>query len=264
MSDPMKTLFEGVDGLSPEFMDKAKNLVEAQAKVQAAQAITEAENVLREAHEKEMSQLREAHEQELANVESNLMENFAPVLNTFLENAVMKWAEDNAVAIDSKLKVECATQFLTGLGGLFTEANVEVPEATSIVEGLEAQVEQLTEELNKKTEALLESENKHKLDERNKLVENAVKDMTDTQADRVRSLTEGDDYSNLEAFGARVSAYCQLVEAQDKDGDDDTDGEPEDDNKDKKPVTEGDDPEASQGQINEGVDPIVAATLAAL
>uniref|UniRef100_UPI001A94501B hypothetical protein n=1 Tax=Bacillus subtilis TaxID=1423 RepID=UPI001A94501B len=107
--------------------------------------------------------------------------------------------------------------------------------------------------------------NKHKLDERNKLVENAVKDLTDTQADRVRSLTEGDDYSNLESFGARVSAYCQLVEAQDKGGDDNTDGDdPEDDNKDKKPVTEGDDPEGQQGQITEGVDPIVAATLAAL
>lgn len=250
----IKTLFEGVEGLTSDFESKVENIVEAVVKERSQNAVNEAVTTLQASHDVTISELNESHVVALQEAETQVMENFVPILNVFLENAVMKWAADNATGIDSKLKLEAAEKFLTGLGGLFTESNIELPEKTSIVEGYETKIAELSAALDTAQSSLLETDLRLKEDARDKLVESVIQGLTDTQADQVRTLTEGDDWSDLEKFGGRVKAYRNLVEAKSSEGDDGDDG----DDGEKDPKKE---PKKEPKKIEESVDPIIAAAL---
>lgn len=232
MPKGLKKLFEGVDGLSADFITEAEQIVEARVEAIVTEKLQEAEN----AHVAEISALKESHAKELDEVRSlvegaegaaidKLVEN----VDMFLEQEIGKWASENALGIDSQIKVGLAEGFLTGLAGLMKEHNVTVPEgAENLVEAQEKEISELTEQCN----ALMAENMQYKADEKTKLSEGVIaavcEGLADTQVDTIRSLVEGVEFKDEAHFRMRVEAAKQVVEGKGtkKEGEDE-DGEKE-------------------------------------
>lgn len=240
MPKGLKKLFEGVDGLSADFITEAEQLVEARVETLVAEKLQEAET----AHVAEISALKESHETELNEVrslvegaESAALDKLVENVDMFLEQEIGKWASENAIGIDGQIKIGLAEGFLTGLAGLMKEHNVTVPEgAENLVEAQEKEISELTE----KCDALMAENMQFKADEKTKLTEGVIstvcEGLADTQVDTIRSLVEGVEFKDEAHFRMRVEAAKQVVESKGvNEGGEEDCGDEKDD---KKPIKE--------------------------
>jgi len=128
-------------------------------------------------------------------------------LDEYINYLSEQWLEENKVAIESSLKVEVAESFMSGLKGLIEAHNVILPEdnETDVLASLESRVEEL--------EGKLEEETSEKISLANELIESqvqnifaeAVDGLADTQIEKLRALSEGLDYENVEDFSNKLN-----------------------------------------------------------
>lgn len=257
MKPELQKLFEGVNGLSTDFLDKVSGLLESKVEAARLTAIQETEN----AANVERLRLVEAHQSEIAQLkESHLME-IATKVDSFLNAVVEEWANTNAPAIDAQIKREAAENLLTGLTGVLKEAGINF--ATDENGQIAALTVRLTEA--EQRAAAAESENRQIKEAANATLRDSViaricEGMVDTKKATVVNLLEAVQFTTESEFASRVHTFRNLVEGKSakKEGDDDDfqdkvggkDGD--DDNKDKdkdkvdegkKPKKEGDDDE---------------------
>lgn len=253
MKPELQKLFEGVNGLSTDFLDKVSGLLESKVKAARLTAIQETENAanierlrLVEAHQAEIAQLKESHIIELANK-----------VDGFLNAVVEEWANKNAPAIDAQIKCEAAENLLTGLTGVLKEAGINF--ATDETGQIAALTARLTEA--ERRAAIAESENRQIKEAANATLRDSViarvcEGMVDTKKATVVNLLEAVQFTTESEFASRVHTFRNLVEGKSvkKEGDDDDDDfqdkvggkDGDDDNKDvkveegKKPKKEGD------------------------
>lgn len=189
MSEHIDALFEGED-LSEDFKAKAKTIFEAAVK---------------QVVENELKNLEEAYSEtlveEVEKIEANLSEKMDDYLNFIAE----EWKTENEVALDSSLRVEWAENFIGGLKNLFEESYVDIPaDKVDVVEELTSAVTELENKLN---ESLEENVNITKL-----LAESAkvltiaelTKDLTETQAEKIKELAEGVAFTDPDTFKTKV------------------------------------------------------------
>lgn len=180
-----------MEGLSEEFRTQAVAIFEA-AVAERAMQIEEELN----------AEFEEKYEQSKA----ELIEN----IDGYLSEAVVKWLEDNQVAMVHSYKADLTESFIDGLRQLFVEHNVSIPEESesaldmvvSEVEALEAQLEE-----QKKNElALLEELNAIK---RVQVLESFKAKMTNTEADRFVKLVEGIKFHSVEQFSKQLEIVSE-------------------------------------------------------
>lgn len=250
MKPELQKLFEGVNGLSTDFLDKVSGLLESKVEAARLTAIQETEN----AANIERLRLVEAHQAEIAQLkESHLME-IATKVDGFLNAVVEEWANKNAPAIDAQIKREAAENLLTGLTGVLKEAGINFATDEN------GQIAALTARLAEAEQraAAAESENRQIKEAANATLRDSViaricEGMVDTKKATVVNLLEAVQFTTESEFASRVHTFRNLVEGKSvkKEGDDDDfqdkvggkDGD--DDNKDvkaegKKPKKEGD------------------------
>lgn len=255
MKPELQKLFEGVNGLSTDFLDKVSGLLESKVEAARLTAIQETEN----AANIERLRLVEAHQAEIAQLkESHLME-IATKVDGFLNAVVEEWANKNAPAIDAQIKREAAENLLTGLTGVLKEAGINF--ATDENGQIAALTARLTEA--ERRAAIAESENRQIKEAANATLRDSViarvcEGMVDTKKATVVNLLEAVQFTTESEFASRVHTFRNLVEGKSvkKEGDDDDDDDDfqdkvggkdgDDDNKDvkaegKKPKKEGDD-----------------------
>lgn len=254
MKPELQKLFEGVNGLSTDFLDKVSGLLESKVEAARLTAIQETEN----AANIERLRLVEAHQAEIAQLkESHLME-IATKVDGFLNAVVEEWANKNAPAIDAQIKREAAENLLTGLTGVLKEAGINF--ATDENGQIAALTARLTEA--ERRAAIAESENRQIKEAANATLRDSViarvcEGMVDTKKATVVNLLEAVQFTTESEFASRVHTFRNLVEGKSvkKEGDDDDDDfqdkvggkDGDDDNKDgkveegKKPKKEGDD-----------------------
>lgn len=252
MKPELQKLFEGVNGLSTDFLDKVSSLLESKVEAARLTAIQETEN----AANIERLRLVEAHQAEIAQLkESHLME-IATKVDGFLNAVVEEWANTNAPAIDAQIKREAAENLLTGLTGVLKEAGINF--ATDENGQIAALTARLTEA--ERRAAIAESENRQIKEAANATLRDSViarvcEGMVDTKKATVVNLLEAVQFTTESEFASRVHTFRNLVEGKSvkKEGDDDDDDfqdkvggkDGDDDNKDvkaegKKPKKEGD------------------------
>lgn len=236
----IKKLFEGVDGLSPEFEERANQLVE-QAAEEKAQVIVEAklqeaENVhaaeiqqIKESHRAEIVAINESHTEALQEAEEQLVNS----LDGFLDTTIREWAESNKVGIDQKIKSQLGESLISSLTKVFAEHNIAAPAGgDTIVENLQSELERV----NTKMERVLAENQQYKqaeIDEsKSSIVESVCAGLVDTQIDEVKSLVEGVAYIDEEQYTRKVKSFRSLVEGK----------KPEENPEVPPVVTEGDDP----------------------
>lgn len=254
MKPELQKLFEGVNGLSTDFLDKVSGLLESKVEAARLTAIQETEN----AANVERLRLVEAHQAEIAQLkESHLME-IATKVDGFLNEVVEEWANTNAPAIDAQIKREAAENLLTGLTGVLKEAGINF--ATDENGQIAALTARLTEA--EQRAAAAESENRQIKEAANATLRDSViaricEGMVDTKKATVVNLLEAVQFTTESEFASRVHTFRNLVEGKSakkegddddfqdkvggKDGDDDNKGDKDKVDEGKKPKKEGDD-----------------------
>ncbi|UPU15665.1 prohead core protein [Salmonella phage vB_SalM-ps4] len=276
MKPELQKLFEGVNGLSTDFLDKVSGLLESKVEAARLQAIQETEA----AGNVERLTLVEAHQKEVTDLKENFTLQLAEKVDSFLNAVVEEWANKNAPAIDAQIKTEAAERFLTGFSNVLKEAGVSFAtdpdgQIAALTNRL-AEAEQRASIANTELAQLKESETKR---QRNDVIDRICEGMVDTKKDTVVNLLEGIEFQTESEFESRVRTFRNLVEGKDdfsdKVGKDNEKGKPDGDKSEKdikegkKPKKEGeadddDDDDDDKDEVGKEVNEAVRRQISAL
>jgi energy-converting hydrogenase A subunit M len=188
--DAFSSLFEGTD-LSEEFKQKASLVFEAAVNEAATLKANEIAEAL---EEKFQTELEEAVNESMGEIVENL--------DAYLDYVVTEWMEENAVAIESSVKVTMAESLMAGLKDLFESHNIQINEETiDVVSELEEQIEELKTEANAAINESIELKNEIAQLRAEKVFNEVTEGLTVTQVERMRVLSEKLDISDLSEFG---------------------------------------------------------------
>ena len=190
MSEHVDALLAGEE-LSEEFRAKATAIFEAAVKQKVAEEVA----VLEEAFAATL-------EEEVGRIEEELSTNVDDYLNYVVE----QWTSENEVAIEASLRSELTEEFISGLRNLFVEHYIDIPEeAVSVVEEMGNKVAELEEKLNEEIERSIALSKMLNESQSNEILFNACDGLTDTQAEKLKSLAEGIEYSDTDEYAQKVS-----------------------------------------------------------
>ena len=190
MKEAVDEMFAG-DDLSEEFKEKATVVFEAAV----ASKLTE-----------EVAKLEEEFEAKLDEQAQVAVNDLVEKVDSYLDYVVEQWMEANELAIEKGIRSEIAESFIDGLRELFVEHSINIPEEDVDV------LADITEQLEETEAALNEAKNdsialRKELDEskRHDAFASIAKGLTDTQAEKLTSLSEGLEFSDLDDFSRKVS-----------------------------------------------------------
>ena len=186
MKEDVDALFADDSTISEEFKEKVSTIFEARVQDRVTQIEEEIES-------KYTSMLEEA----IDDIKTDLTNKVDDYLNYVVE----QWLTDNEIAIESGLRAELTEEFIAGLRNLFAEHYIDVPsEKVDLVDELAGKVEELESKLNEEIErgisyakALVESR-------KNELSREVCDGLTTTQAEKIKSLAEGVEFSTEEEY----------------------------------------------------------------
>jgi len=189
LSEDINAMF-GDEQISEEFRSKVTTIFEARV------------------YDK-LSQIQEQMESEYASMleeaVDSIQQDLTEKVNDYLSYVVEQWISENEIAVESGLRSELTEEFIVGLRNLFAEHYIDVPEEkTDLVEELATKVEELESKLNEEIEYGIEI--KRALVEAVKLeiAHQITEGLTATQAEKIKSLAEGVDYSTEEDYREKL------------------------------------------------------------
>lgn len=190
--EDLATIFgDEMEDLSEEFLDKITTLFEAAISLRVA--------VIREEVFAEAAELVES---EVAAVEEKLIES----METYMNEAIEEWQEENKVEIQSALKMEQLESFVEGMRTLFLEHDIEIPEdKLDLVEDLNGQVEELKAKLNDALNENIELEKVIAENQTEKVFAEASEGLAATQVEKLKGLTEGLSFNDVEDYRKKVA-----------------------------------------------------------
>jgi hypothetical protein len=191
LKEAVERLFEGAD-LSEEFKGKTIAVFEAAV------------------HEKvlaERAMLEEKFESDLQEQVNVAVEELVEKVDAYLDYVVENWMDDNKVQIESNIKVEVAESLLAGIKGLVTEHNLEIDqEQIDVVATLEAKLEESTSKYNELVEQMIEVRESKQKSDLEVAFKTVSEELTDTQAEKLRVLSEGVSFETVEDYSKKLIA----------------------------------------------------------
>ena len=189
VKEDVAALVEG-EGLSEEFKNKAATIFEAAVKSKTREEITRI-------HETMSSEFDVKLEESV--------DTLTEKVDTYLNYVVEEWTKENELAIERGLKGEIAEDFISGLKQLFEDHYIDVPNEKYDV--LEAQSEKINE-LEEKVNSVMEqnvalTQVKSQL-VREQVIAEVSEELTDTEIEKFKSLTEDVDFVSEESFRAKL------------------------------------------------------------
>jgi hypothetical protein len=191
VKEDIDAIFDGEE-LSEELREKAETIFEA--------AVNARVNSIQESLEEQAAQA-------LAEATEEIKEDLSGKVDNYLNYVAEEWMKENEVAVESSLKVEVAESFMAGIAKLMEAHNIKLPE--------DVESDVLTDLQNKVTEleAKLEEETVEKIGLSTKLQEAEQKiifaeltdDLAETQIEKIRALSEGLDYDNVEDYSKKIT-----------------------------------------------------------
>lgn len=187
----LKALVDSEATLSEGFKEKAEVIFEAALSSKVSEHV---------------SRLEESYQKELAEETDRVREELVEKVDGYLNYVVESWMEDNKLAIENGLRTEIAESFMGALKSVFTEHYVEVPESRiDLVDELAGKVDKLEEELNSSVHRSITLNERVKDLSREKIIREAATNLSETQAEKLKSLVEEIDFESEKAFTKKVS-----------------------------------------------------------
>ena len=178
------------ENLSEEFVSKATTIFEAAVNARADEVISEVEDALLE---------------EFQVAVENIKEEMAEKVDSYLNYMVEEWVKENELAIEKGLRAEIVEEFIEGLRDLFVEHYIDIPkEKVDIVDELAEHVNALEEALNEEISRgvqLMRELNEHK---KHEAIYEACEGLSQTQVEKLKTLTEGVEFTTEEEFAEKV------------------------------------------------------------
>jgi hypothetical protein len=189
IDESIAAMFEGLD-LSEDFKTKAAMVFEAAVNEAATIKVSEiAEN------------LEEEFEAKLTESINEAMEEIVENLDSYLDYVVSEWMEENAVAIESGIKVEMAESLMEGLKDLFAEHNIEINEETvDVVSELENEVAEAVAVANEAINESIELAKEVAVLRAQASFNEIAEGLTVSQKERLRTLSEKLDVTDIDAY----------------------------------------------------------------
>lgn len=190
VEEDVNALFDGED-LSEDFKSKATTIFEAAI----ASKISTYKEAINEAIEYVIEEEIEAISEELT---SNI--------NKYLDYVVEEWMEQNEIAIEHGLRTEITEGFIGGLKNLFIENYIEIPEGSENI--LDSTIEEklkLEEEFESQIQKNIELVSEIKSLKKAAIINEAVKGLIDTEAEKLRELAEEVRFDSADLFESKVT-----------------------------------------------------------
>ena len=189
VSEDLNALFEGAD-LTEDTKEKVTTIFEA--------AVL---SKINESVELMASQAEIALQEQLDEVEKEMTEK----VDSYLDYVVEQWMEDNKLAVEQGVRSELVNDFMTGLRNLFTEHYIDIPEEkVDVVEELTDKVENLQAELNEQVERSIALKKQYQENKRVQITSEVAKGLSENQAEKLASLSEGVEYVDEEDFTSKL------------------------------------------------------------
>jgi hypothetical protein len=189
MGEAVEEIFSGED-LSEDFKEKAAVLFET--------VVLEKVNV-------EVARLEEEFSSKLDEQAELATEDLTKKVDAYLDYVAEQWMEENTLAVESGIRSDIAESFIAGLKELFSEHRIDVPEEeVDLVAEMAEKIEELEKSLNEQIDTNIEVSKE--LDEAKKsdVFDILSEGLADTQAEKLRSLTEGLEYVDLDDYSRKV------------------------------------------------------------
>jgi hypothetical protein len=193
VQEDVDALLFGED-LSEEFREKASVIFEAavMSRVNAEFATLEEE-------------LTEAYQERLDEEMKSIHEEMEDKVDGYLGYVAEQWMKENELAIKQSLKSEILEGFVEGMKNLFQEHYIDVPdEQFDAVGDLHEQIENLETKLDESLEYNVEMRTQIATMTRDSLVEDFCKELTDTEIEKFKSLSEELTYSSQDSFTSKL------------------------------------------------------------
>jgi len=189
ISEDVAAMFSGED-LSEDFVEKATTIFEAAV-------VSKINETLEKVTVDVEKEITEAKEEMAAQMETKL--------DDYLEYVVEGWMKENELAVDSGIRSTIATEFMEGLKDLFTEHYIDIPEdKVDVAEELAAKVDEYEASLNSQIEENIELKKQLQGHVATVIVSDIAEDLTDTEADKLTSLTEGLEFVSEDDYRRKV------------------------------------------------------------
>jgi hypothetical protein len=186
----IESVFAADANLSEEFKTQAGAIFEAAV---IARVNNEVESITAELAEQNASDFEE------------LKEGLVEKVDSYLNYVVEQWMKDNEVAVEQGLRSEVAEDFMIGLKNLFQEHYFEVPEdKVDVLEDMSAKVDEANAKLGESIQMNIDLKSELDGIKRNRIIEQACRDLTATDAEKMSKLLEGVEFDNEELFTSKV------------------------------------------------------------
>ena len=190
-SADLDAIMENEATLSEEFKEKTAVIFEAAIKSKLSE---------------EIDRLEEKYHEELEAEINSTKEDLVEKVDSYLNYVVEGWMEENKLAVQTGLRTEIAENFMNSLKDLFTESYIEVPESkVDLVDDLADQVAELEESLNTTTADAIEMAEELEAYKRDAIIQEASRDLADTQVEKLKSLVNDIDFDDEETFAQKVA-----------------------------------------------------------
>jgi hypothetical protein len=189
MQEDMDALFNGED-LSEDFKVKASTIYESAVIARAVQVVEELENEILVSAQEAIEEVKNELEEQV---------------DAYLSYMVEEWINKNEVAIESGLKAEIAEEFMSGLKTLFAEHYISVPEEkVDVLSVMAEEIEELKSKLNEQINTNVELSQAIVEARKSEIVSSVCEGLTATQAEKVKTLTEGVEFTTEGDYAKKV------------------------------------------------------------
>ena len=191
VKEHVDALVAGEDSLSEEFKTKAATVFEAAIKSKVKEIAEE---------------MQADFDKKLTEETSKSKDELVEKVDSYLAYVVEEWMKENELALERGIKGEIAEDFISGLKKLFEDHYIDVPdEKYNVLEDQSSQIEELKNKLNESIEKNVELSKENGNFKRQDIIDEASKDLAETQKEKFSKLAEEIDYKNEEDFKTKVA-----------------------------------------------------------
>ena len=191
VKEHVDALVAGEDSLSEEFKTKAATVFEAAIKSKVKEIAEE---------------MQADFDKKLTEETSKSKDELVEKVDSYLAYVVEEWMKENELALERGIKGEIAEDFISGLKKLFEDHYIDVPdEKYNVLEDQSSQIEELKKKLNESIEKNVELTKENGNFKRQDIIDEASKDLAETQKEKFSKLAEEIDQKNEEDFKTKVA-----------------------------------------------------------
>ena len=189
VEDDLSAISEALD-LSEENQEKAKTIFKA--------AVTSKVAEIKE-------ELESQYSEELKTSVEKVKGDLAEAVDKYLTYCADEWTKENELAIERGLRSEMTENFIEGLKTLFVEHYVDVPEDKyNVIDELANRLDEMEEKLDNEVSKNMEIVEENDQLKRSDVIREACKDLSESQKEKMESLSNGVDFKDTEDFSDKV------------------------------------------------------------